>query len=98
MWALSFFIKTLKNCDNQSFQEYFTEKACFNESLFTYNGKALGAESSARGCFVEKKILYFRKVFGKTNIGGLFSETQLQELLQNIRLSTFQQDLTSYRH
>ena len=38
---------------------------CFNESLFTNDGKALGAESSARGCFVEKKILYFRKAFGE---------------------------------
>ena len=30
-------IKTLQNCDNQSFQEYFTEKVPFNENLFTYN-------------------------------------------------------------
>ena len=60
---MHFFIKTLKNCDSQSFQEYFTEKVCFNESLFTYNGKALGLESSTRGCFIEKKILYFRNFF-----------------------------------
>ena len=95
---MHFFIKTLQNCDNQSFQEYFTEKVCFNESLFTYNGKALVVELSARGCFVEKKILYFRNVFGKTNhIGGLFSKRRLQEPLQNIRWSTFQQDLTACR-
>ena len=94
-----FFIKTLQNCDNQSFQEYFTEKVCFNESLFTYNRKALGIESSARGCFVENKILYFRNIFGKTNhIGGLFSERRLQEPLQNIRWSTFQQNLTACSH
>ena len=62
------------------------------------NGKALGAESSARGCFLEKKILYFRKVFGETNhIGGLFSKRWLQEPLQNIRWITFQQDLTACR-
>ena len=95
---MHFFIKTLQNCDNQSFQEYSTEKVCFNESLFTYNGKALGVESSARGCFIEKKILYFRNVFGETNhIGGLFSKRWLQEPLQNIRWSTFQQDLTACR-
>ena len=83
---MNFFIKTLQNCDNQSFQEYFREKVCFNESLFTYNGKkALGVESSARGCFVEKKILYFRNVFGETNhIGGLFSKGRLQEPLQKM--------------
>ena len=57
------FFKTLLNCDNQSFQEYFTEKVCFHESLFTYNGKALGAESSARGYFVEKKNSFFQKGF-----------------------------------
>ena len=95
---MHFFIKTLQNCDNQSFQEYFTEKVCFNESLFTYNGKALVAESSARGCFVEKKILCFRKVFGEINhIGRLFSKRWLQEPLQDIRWSTFQQDLTGCR-
>ena len=69
---MHFFIKTLQNCDNQSFQENSTEKVCFNESLFLYNGKALGAESSTTGCFVEKKILYFWKAFGETNhTGGL---------------------------
>ena len=69
---MHFFIKTLQNCDNQSFQENSTEKVCFNESLFLYNGKALGAESSTTGCSVEKKILYFWKAFGETNhTGGL---------------------------
>ena len=29
---MHFLIKTLQNCDNQSFQQYFTEKVCFNES------------------------------------------------------------------
>ena len=37
-----------------------TEKVCFNENLLTYNGKTLDAESTARRCFVKKKILYFR--------------------------------------
>ena len=41
--------------------------------MFTYNRKTLDAESSARGSFVEKKILYFRKVCRETtHIGGLF--------------------------
>ena len=67
-------------------------------SYIFHNGKALGAESSARGCFVEKKILYFRKGFGETNhIGGLFSKRRLQEPLQNIKMSTLQQDLTVCR-
>ena len=58
--------------------------------------ETLNAESSARGCFVEKKILYFRKVFGKTtHIGGLFSNRRLQEPLQNIRWNPLQQDLTA---
>ena len=60
--------------------------------------ETLNAESSARWCFVEKKILYFRKVFGETtHIGGLFSKRRLQESLQNIRWSTLQQDLTACR-
>ena len=59
--------------------------------------ETLNAESSAR-CFVEKKILYFRKIFGETtHIGGLFSKRRLQESLQNIRWSTLQQDLTACR-
>ena len=37
---MHFLIKTLQNCDNQIFQEYFTEKVCFNENLFTYNGNS----------------------------------------------------------
>ena len=32
------------NCDNQSFQIYFTEKVCFSENLLTYNEKTLDAE------------------------------------------------------
>ena len=92
---MHFLIKTLQNCDNQSFQEYFTEKVPFNENLFTYN---VNSKRWIRWYFVEKKILYFRKVFGETtHIGGLFSIRQLQEPLQNIRWSTLQQDLTACR-
>ena len=46
---MHFFITTIQNCDNQ---------LCFNENLFTYNGKTLDVESSATGYFVKKKILY----------------------------------------
>ena len=35
--------------------------------IFTYNGKTVDDESSARGSFVKKKILCFRKVFGETS-------------------------------
>ena len=48
--------------------------------------------------FCRKENTLFQKRFGETNhIGGLFSERQLQETLQNIRWSTFQQDLTACR-
>ena len=60
--------------------------------------ETLNAESYVRCCFVEKKILYFRKVFDETtHIGGLFSRRWLQEPLQNISWSTLQQDLTACR-
>ena len=66
--------------------------------MFTYNRKTLDAELSTRGCFVKKKVLDFRMVFGETNhIGGLFSIRGFQEPLQNITWSTFQQDLTASR-
>ena len=54
--------------------------------MYIYNRKTLDAESSTRGSFVEKKILCFRKFFGKTtHTGGLFFKRQPKEPLQNMR-------------
>ena len=54
--------------------------------MYIYNGKTLDAESSTRGSFVKKKILCFRKFFGKTtHTGGLFFKRQPKEPLQNMR-------------
>ena len=50
--------------------------------LFTYNGKTLAVESSTRGYFVKKKILYFSKT---THIVRIFSQRRIQEPLQYIR-------------
>ena len=95
---MNFFIKTLQNFDKKSFQEYSTENICFNRNLYNQNGRTLNSESYARGCFVEKKILYLGKVFRKTcRIGGLLSKRQPQEPLQNIGWSTLQRDLAGCR-
>ena len=116
----TFSTKPHKNFNNQPFQEYSTEKVCSNKSLFIYNrynGKALGAESSARGCFVKKKYfiserflvkqIYWRIIFQEVAFQKSFwwsksywriiFQEWLQEPLQNIRWSTFQQDLTACR-
>ena len=70
---MHFFIKTLQNCDNQSFQEYFTEKVCFNESLFTYNEKALNHLFED---VLSKRKYFFQKGFwrNKSSQGTIFQE------------------------
>ena len=49
---------------------------CFNENLFTYNGKTLYVESSARGYFVKKEILYSSET---TLVVELFSQRRIEE-------------------
>ena len=64
---MHFFIKTLQNCGNQSFQEHSASmKICSH----------IDVESSARGHFVKKKILYFSETI---HIVELFSQRQIEE-------------------
>ena len=48
-----FIYQEVLECDNQFFEQYSTEKFCFNENLFTYS-RTLDGELTSEGCFEKK--------------------------------------------
>ena len=87
---MHFFVKTLWNCDNQSFQEHTVSmKICLHimEKLQTLN-HLLGIFCQKENILVQRNSSYCRIIFPEVDRGTL----------QNIRWSTLQQDLTACRH
>ena len=73
---MRFFIKMLQTCDNQSPQEYFTEKVCINESLLRIIEKVQALNHLLEDVLSKKENTLFQKCFWRNK---LYWRTAFQE-------------------